>query len=179
MVKNLPAMQETQVQSLGQEDPPEKGVATHSSLLAWRIPWTEEPGRLQSMLTLHLLHLLHWQQEKGVDREPNRWASQFASSSTIKNYKLEGLKQIFDLTVPDFWTQGLGRTILPLKFVGDAPFLCLLVPGVFLPRLEFLDLRMPHCCYMATESLWVSSLLKDTSHTGWKAHFTPVRLHLN
>ena len=45
MVKNLPAMQETQVQSLGQEDPPEKGVATHSSLLAWRIPWTEEPGQ--------------------------------------------------------------------------------------------------------------------------------------
>ena len=49
MVKNLPAMQETQVQSLSQEDALEKGMATHSSLLAWRIPWTEEPGRLQSM----------------------------------------------------------------------------------------------------------------------------------
>ena len=48
MVKNPPAMQETCVQSLGQEDPLEKGVATHSSILAWRIPWTEEPGRLQS-----------------------------------------------------------------------------------------------------------------------------------
>ena len=48
MVKNLPAMQETQVQSLGQEDPLEKGMATHSSILAWRIPWTEEPGGLQS-----------------------------------------------------------------------------------------------------------------------------------
>ena len=48
-VKNLPAMQETQVQSLGQKDPLEKGMATHSSTLAWRIPWTEEPGRLQSM----------------------------------------------------------------------------------------------------------------------------------
>ena len=44
MVKNLPAMQETQVQSLGQEDPLEKEMATHSSILAWRIPWTEEPG---------------------------------------------------------------------------------------------------------------------------------------
>ena len=44
MVKNLPAMQETPVQSLGQEDPLEKGKATHSSILAWRIPWTEEPG---------------------------------------------------------------------------------------------------------------------------------------
>ena len=48
MVKNLPAMQETWVQSLGQEDPLEKGMATHSSILARRIPWTEEPGRLQS-----------------------------------------------------------------------------------------------------------------------------------
>ena len=49
MVKNLPALQETQIQSLGQKDPPEKGMATHSSTLAWRIPWTEEPSRLQSM----------------------------------------------------------------------------------------------------------------------------------
>ena len=48
-VKNLPAMQETWVRSLGQEDPLEKGMATHSSILAWRIPWTEEPGGLQSM----------------------------------------------------------------------------------------------------------------------------------
>ena len=48
-VKNLPAMQETQVQSLGQEDPLEKGMATHCSILAWRIPWTEDPGGLQSM----------------------------------------------------------------------------------------------------------------------------------
>ena len=48
-VKNLPAMQETGVRSLGQEDPLEKGMATHFSILAWRIPWTEEPGRLQSM----------------------------------------------------------------------------------------------------------------------------------
>ena len=48
-VKNLPAMQETWVQSLCQEDPLEKGMATHSSILAWRITWTEEPGRIQSM----------------------------------------------------------------------------------------------------------------------------------
>jgi len=45
-VKNLPAMQETQVQPLGQEDPLKKGMATHSNILAWRIPWTEEPGGL-------------------------------------------------------------------------------------------------------------------------------------
>ena len=47
-VKNLPAMQETQVQSLGWEDPLENELATHSSILDWRIPWTKEPGRLQS-----------------------------------------------------------------------------------------------------------------------------------
>ena len=49
MVKNLPATQETWVRSLGWEDPLEKGTATHSSILAWRILWTEEPGRLQYM----------------------------------------------------------------------------------------------------------------------------------
>ena len=48
-VKNLPVMQETRVQSLDQEDPLEKGIANHSSILAWRIPWTEEFGSLQSM----------------------------------------------------------------------------------------------------------------------------------
>ena len=48
-VKNLPAMRETQVRSSGGKDPLEKGMATHSSILAWRIPWTEEPGGLQSM----------------------------------------------------------------------------------------------------------------------------------
>ena len=48
-VNNLTAMQETQVQSLGQEDPLEKDIATHSSILAWRILWAEEPGGLQSM----------------------------------------------------------------------------------------------------------------------------------
>ena len=49
MVKNLPAIQETWVQFLGQEDPLEKGMATHSSILTWRILWIEEPGGLQSM----------------------------------------------------------------------------------------------------------------------------------
>ena len=49
MVKNVPAMQETQLQFLGQEDPLEKEMATHSSILAWEIPWTEEPGELQRM----------------------------------------------------------------------------------------------------------------------------------
>ena len=56
MVKNLSAMQETQVQSLGQEDPLEKGMATNSSILAWRIPWTEETSWLQSMGSQRIQH---------------------------------------------------------------------------------------------------------------------------
>ena len=49
MAESLPAMQKTRVQSLGRKDPLEKEMATYSSILAWKIPWTEEPGRLQSM----------------------------------------------------------------------------------------------------------------------------------
>ena len=56
MVKRLPTMQETQVQSLGREDPLERKMATNSSTLAWKIPWTEECGRLQSMGLLRVKH---------------------------------------------------------------------------------------------------------------------------
>ena len=56
MVKNLPAMQETWVQSLGWEDLLKEGMATHSSILAWRIPWTEEPGGLQSVEVQRVRH---------------------------------------------------------------------------------------------------------------------------
>jgi len=56
MIKNLLAILETQVQSLGCEDPLEKEIATHSSTLAWRISWTEEPGRLQSMRSQRVRH---------------------------------------------------------------------------------------------------------------------------
>ena len=56
MVKNLPATWETWVRSLGWEDPLEKEMASHSSILAWRIPWTEEPGRLQSMESQRVGH---------------------------------------------------------------------------------------------------------------------------
>ena len=56
VVKNLPAKLETQVQSLGLEEPLEKGMATHSSILAWRIPWAEEPGGTQSMGSQRVRH---------------------------------------------------------------------------------------------------------------------------
>ena len=56
MVKNLPTMQEIEVRSLGWEDPLEKGMTTHSSILTWKIPWTEEPGGLQSMGSQKVRH---------------------------------------------------------------------------------------------------------------------------
>ena len=56
MVKNLPAMQETHIKSLGWKDPLEKGMATYSSILAWKIPWTEEPGGLQFMGSQRVRH---------------------------------------------------------------------------------------------------------------------------
>ena len=56
MVKNLPAIQESQVQSLGQKDSLEKGMATHASTLAWKIPWTEEPGGLQCVVSQRVGH---------------------------------------------------------------------------------------------------------------------------
>ena len=71
MVTNLPAVRETWVQSLGWEDPLEEGMATHSSILAWRIPWTEEPGGLQSVESQRVRH--DWatkQSIAGIDIKP-------------------------------------------------------------------------------------------------------------
>ena len=66
-VKNQPAMQETQVQSLDREDPLEKGMATHCSILAWRIPWTEEPCGLQSLGLQRVGHDLATKQQQKMD----------------------------------------------------------------------------------------------------------------
>ena len=73
-VKNPPAMQENRVQSLGLEDPLEKEMATHSSVLAWEIPWTEEPGQLQSMRV----------QKAGHDRATKQQQQQGPSSNYQK-----------------------------------------------------------------------------------------------
>ena len=70
MVKNLPAMQETQIQSLGWEDPLEKELTTPSSILAWKIPWTEEPGRLQSMGLQRLRHDEHVHIQRIIVSDP-------------------------------------------------------------------------------------------------------------
>ena len=77
MVKNLPAMQETLVWSLGQEDPLEKGMATHSSILAWGTPWTEEPGGLQSTGS----------QRAGHDWAPSNWYIEYTQSMMCSKHK--------------------------------------------------------------------------------------------
>ena len=68
MVKKPPVTEQTWVQSLGQEDPLEKGMATHSSILAWEIPWTEEPGGLQSMGSQRVRHNLDAEHARTLPR---------------------------------------------------------------------------------------------------------------
>ena len=77
-VKRLPAMWETWVRSLGWEDPLEKGMATHSSILAWRMPWTEEPGRLQSTRSQRVRH---------------KWATSLSFLSSFFQYRIWRLKR--------------------------------------------------------------------------------------
>ena len=76
MVKNQPVMQETWVQSLGQEDPLEEEMVTQSNILAWRIPWTEEPGGLQSMGSQRIRHDLVIKQQQ-YDQNPHFWKVNF------------------------------------------------------------------------------------------------------
>ena len=86
MVKNLPAMQETRVQSLGQEDPLEKEMATHSSILAWRIPWTEKPGGLQSVGLWRVRH--NWASNTNTQaRKTKAFKGKLRSFTDIKYIK--------------------------------------------------------------------------------------------
>ena len=91
-IQNLPAVWKTQVQFLGQEDPLEKGMATHSSMLAWRIPWTEEPGGLQSMWSQRVRACTHTNKAgtahacthtQNFKRE-NSWHQEAATSCSVK-----------------------------------------------------------------------------------------------
>ena len=93
-VKNLPAMQETQIWSQSQEDPLEKGMATHSRILAWRIPWAEEPGRLQSMVLQRVGHdwglRTHMERKNTVDLS-NRsyWSRGWQQPEEQENFREE------------------------------------------------------------------------------------------
>ena len=89
MVKNLPAMQETQVRSLSLEDPLEKGMVTHSSILSWRIPWTEEPGRLYGVAK-------SWTQLSGFHfhMTQNIYLS-FSLKAGLPEYRILGSKYFF------------------------------------------------------------------------------------
>ena len=95
MVKRLPTMWDTQVRSLGREDPLEKEMATHSSTLAWKIPWMEEPSRLQSMGSqesdmterLHFHFLFFMSKTRGGGRKSIRSVKKFDSLSEKLTYK--------------------------------------------------------------------------------------------
>ena len=118
-VKRLPTMRETQVRSLGREDPLEKWMATHSSILAWKIPWTEEPGRLQSLGSQRVQHHLatkppiriskgcnptqKWQMgvtEKRVQDLKVSFTICFILPSAFLRDQIENLSKVLDIFVP-------------------------------------------------------------------------------
>jgi len=110
-VKNPPAMQETQIQSLGWEDPLEEGMATHSSNLAWRILWTEEPGRLQPIRLQRVRHNwktkhTHWSEVKSVSR-----VQLFATPWTVTYQALRSV----GFSRQEYWSG------LPFPSPGDLP----------------------------------------------------------
>ena len=86
MVKNLPAMQETGIRSLGQEDPLEKGMATHSSILVWRIPCTEEPAGLQSMGSQRVGHDWLTEQQQRRDSQPAKVMKGVCDFANMDNF---------------------------------------------------------------------------------------------
>ena len=105
-VKHLLAMRETWVRSLGREDPLEKDMVTHSSTLAWKIPWTEEPGRLQSM---------------GSQRVGHAWATSFSLFTFHTLYALlnshNPSKEVLLIQFRDNWSRGRGHIYIPM---GDS-----------------------------------------------------------
>ena len=118
MVKNLPAMQETKVLSLSGEDPLEKEKATYSSILAWKIPWTEEPGRLQCM----------WSQTVGHDRVI---------------FSFHHLQRLF-MSRLSIIPAGYFRILLSLFFSAVTDMLISLKGEIF-PSLIFTNVRMCSC----------------------------------
>ena len=104
-VKNLPAIWETWTQSLGQEDPLEKGMATHSSILAWRIPWTEEPGGIQSMGSQSFQH----------DWATNTFTFQFFGGHVVNRVWLKGSFSICSYPYTQNTQRGVTASLLKVQ----------------------------------------------------------------
>ena len=151
-VRNLPAMQEmqeTRVQSLGGEDPLEEGMATHSSILAWRIPWTEEPGRLQSIGLQRVRH--YW----------SNWARTFSISSWFSLGRLY-ISRNLSLTANHYPQPPLpqcGHT--PQSWWGPRGLLvCIMVWAVAVPAL--LEIRTILMYYLCKRQQWLLLPCPDT-----------------
>ena len=115
MVKILSAMQETRVQSLGREDPLEKEMATHSSILVWEIPWTEDPGGLQSMGSQRVANdLMTKQSERAFKSEITKDGKHWTSQSS----KLHPSTEVSGSTVPSLTHTG---SSLPCSSVPASP----------------------------------------------------------
>ena len=141
MVKNSPAMQETWIQSLGWEDPLEKGIANHSIILAWRIPWTEEPDQLQSIVS----------QRVGDDWATNthNFRQSFPQRTTKKSVNL--LSTLFHCWIPK-WTRG------PIDSLAS------LLSWLFMDHLEFAFKPFASYCSNSFQSNLFSLTFKLCRH---------------
>ena len=112
-VKDLPAMQEIQVQSLGREDPLEKGMAMHSSILAWKIPWTEEPGGLHStgLQREKCKSKLQW----GITSNQSEWVSEWKSLSCVWLFVTPWVIQSMEFFTPVIGSLSLLQRIFPTQ----------------------------------------------------------------
>ena len=111
IVKSPPAMQKTQICSLGWKDPLQKGMAIHSSILAWRVPWTEEPGRLQSMASHRVGH--DWATNTHIHTQPSSYCLLALLS------KSNSRKTSVTLTLPLSFIQPMGISFLPPSFLWN------------------------------------------------------------
>ena len=119
MVKNLPAMWETRVWFLGWEDPPEKGMATHSSVLAWRIPWTEEPGELQSIESQRIGHDWVTNTHTHTHTHTHTYLQDLIMCSIFQTHLITETLSTKHLTGLDLWLMFFGRRVVFLRLKGD------------------------------------------------------------
>ena len=112
-------MQETRVQSLGQEDPLEKEVATHSSILAWKIPWTEQPGRLQSMGSQRVRHDLVTKQQQQQQIIMAEYIAVYSSCSKIQTWIVSCLLGQYSLNILQIGARGYSLDLTGIEDHSD------------------------------------------------------------